>query len=406
LRHTDIAIAGGGLAGSLAAAMLGRAGIDAVLIDPHPAYPPDFRCEKLDLFQLKTLQLTGVANAALQASTPDHDCWVARSGRHIDTLPGEHQRGILYDTLVNTVRSQIPANTEKIIGKVTDIAPGPDRQTVILANSEEISARLVVMSTGLNIGLQHKLGISRRILSPAHSISIGFDMEPVGRSAFPFSALTYFSERPRNRMAYFTTFPIGSTMRVNLFDYRDLDDPWHKQLREAPQDTLFALWPGLRNLTGDFHVPGFIKIRPVDLYVSEGHRQDGIVLVGDAFSTSCPAAGTGARKVLVDVERLCNVHVPTWLATPGMSEKKLASFCADPVKQACDAFCLRKAFELRSCSINPGLQWAAMRAAKFVYQFAKGLTRPSTVPPSSSDTDVDGPVEQAPSFAGSSSAHE
>ena len=47
MRYTDIAIIGGGLAGSTAAAMLGRAGIPAVLIDPHTVYPPDFRCEKL-----------------------------------------------------------------------------------------------------------------------------------------------------------------------------------------------------------------------------------------------------------------------------------------------------------------------------------------------------------------------
>ena len=44
----EIAIVGGGLAGSLAAAMLGRAGRDVVLIDPHAVYPPDFRCEKLE----------------------------------------------------------------------------------------------------------------------------------------------------------------------------------------------------------------------------------------------------------------------------------------------------------------------------------------------------------------------
>ena len=47
MRYTDIAIIGGGLAGSTAAAMLGRAGISAVLIDPHPVYPFDLRCEKL-----------------------------------------------------------------------------------------------------------------------------------------------------------------------------------------------------------------------------------------------------------------------------------------------------------------------------------------------------------------------
>jgi 2-polyprenyl-6-methoxyphenol hydroxylase-like FAD-dependent oxidoreductase len=51
MRQTDVAIVGGGLAGSTAAAMLGRAGLRAVLIDPHQQYPKDFRCEKLDASQ-------------------------------------------------------------------------------------------------------------------------------------------------------------------------------------------------------------------------------------------------------------------------------------------------------------------------------------------------------------------
>ena len=53
MRYTDIAIVGGGLAGSTAAAMLGRAGIPAILIDPHTTYPPDLRCEKLGGTQLE-----------------------------------------------------------------------------------------------------------------------------------------------------------------------------------------------------------------------------------------------------------------------------------------------------------------------------------------------------------------
>src|SRR4051795_9751732 len=97
LRHTEVVIAGGGLAGSLAAAMLGRAGIDAVMVDPHPVYPPDFRCEKLDSVQLQTVKLTGIGDALLAASTPDQDCWVVRHGRVIDKIPGVPQRGILYE---------------------------------------------------------------------------------------------------------------------------------------------------------------------------------------------------------------------------------------------------------------------------------------------------------------------
>jgi 2-polyprenyl-6-methoxyphenol hydroxylase-like FAD-dependent oxidoreductase len=47
MHETEIAIVGAGLAGSLAATMLGRAGHAVTLIDPSEACRPDFRCEKL-----------------------------------------------------------------------------------------------------------------------------------------------------------------------------------------------------------------------------------------------------------------------------------------------------------------------------------------------------------------------
>ena len=53
IHRTDVAIVGGGLAGSFTAAMLGRAGVDAILVDPHTEYPPDFRGEKLDGDQVR-----------------------------------------------------------------------------------------------------------------------------------------------------------------------------------------------------------------------------------------------------------------------------------------------------------------------------------------------------------------
>lgn len=375
MRHTDVAIVGGGLAGSLTAAMLGRAGIDAVVIDPHPVYPPDFRCEKLDREQLGTLQLTGLADAVMSASTPDEECWVARFGRLVDKLPGVPQRGILYDTLVNTIRSKIPSNTEFIHAKVTGIATGRERQTVKLSNADEIDARLVVLATGLNVGLRQKLGIEREIISAGHSISIGFDVQPAGQNAFLFPALTYFTEKPADRMAYLTLFSIGGTVRANLFGYRDLHDPWLKQFRDQPRETLNALWPKLHEIMGDFTITGFVQIRPVDLYVTKGYRQNGVVLVGDAFSSSCPAAGTGARKALVDVERLCNVHIPRWLGSPGMGEAKISAFYDDPIKRACDTLSEKKAFRLRSYSIDTAPHWIALRFAKFVAHWGLGLLR-------------------------------
>jgi 2-polyprenyl-6-methoxyphenol hydroxylase-like FAD-dependent oxidoreductase len=374
MRHTDIAIVGGGLAGSTAAAMLGRAGVDAVLIDPHQVYPKDFRCEKLDASQVGLLRKTGLAGAVLPAATRVGEISVARFGHLVEKRPNE-QYGILYDALVNTLRAAIPPSIEVIHAKAAAISASPDRQTITLSSGEDISARLIVLANGLNIGLRQSVGLTREIVSSCHSISIGFDLTPVGRPAFDFRALTYYPESAADRMAYLTLFPIGSTMRANLFVYRDMQDPWLRQLREAPQDALFALMPGLRKLTGEVEVTDFIKIRPVDLYVTSGYRQAGIVLTGDAFATSCPAAGTGCNKVFTDVERLCNVHIPDWLASAGMGKDKIAAFYDDEIKQACDEASEAKAYFLRALSTETGWSWTARRWSKFIGQFGVGTLR-------------------------------
>ena len=374
MRRTDVAIAGGGLAGSIAAAMLGRAGYDAVMIDPRPVYRPDFRCEKIDGPQMRVLEKTGLADSVRRASTPDRMSWVACLGRVVEKRPGD-QWGILYDTLVNTIRSEIPPSVTVIYAMVTEIDNSAGRQIVSLSNGERVSARLVIVANGLNLGLRQKLGMERHVLSANHSISIGFDVEPAGRPSFEFPAVTCYSERPSEKIAYLTLFPIGSTMRANLFVYRDLHDPWLKLLRDAPVETMCAAMPRLRSIIGEFKVTGSVKIRPVDLCVTRGYEQPGVVLVGDAFSTSCPAAGTGTLKVFTDVERLCNVYIPRWLATPGMAEEKIGAFYTDPVKTACDAHSLAKAYDLRSFTISTSLPVAARRWIKFAGQLGRGTLR-------------------------------
>lgn len=131
----------------------------------------------------------------------------------------------------------------------------------------------------------------------------------------------------------------------------------------------------MRKLTGAFTVEGEIKIRPADLYETKGHRQAGVVLVGDAFATSCPAAGTGTEKVFTDVERLCNVYIPQWLTTGGMGAAKISQFYDDPVKRACDKASVREAHDLRSISVETDLTWEAMRWARFAIRFVLGGLR-------------------------------
>jgi 2-polyprenyl-6-methoxyphenol hydroxylase-like FAD-dependent oxidoreductase len=374
MRYTDVAIVGGGLAGSTAAAMLGRAGIPAVLIDPHTVYPPELRCEKLGGDQIELLRKTGLADATLRATTLDGEVWEARFGYVVARKPSD-QYGVMYDTLVNTVRAQIPPDVPTLCAKALAVSNSAERQKVVLSNGEEISARLVVLANGLNPGIRHALGLKRRVVSECHSVTLGFDVEPVGRHAFGFPALTYWPKRTSARMAYLTLFPIGAAMRANLMVYRDMTDPWLSEFRQAPEAAMCAMMPGLQRMMGEFKVSGPVKIRPADLTTTEGHLQPGIVLVGDAFSTSCPAAGTGTTKVFTDIGRLCNAYIPQWLSSEGMDARKIAGFYDDPEKTACEARSLAKAYHLRSLSIDNGLWWRVQRRARFIVRLSQGISR-------------------------------
>jgi 2-polyprenyl-6-methoxyphenol hydroxylase-like FAD-dependent oxidoreductase len=308
--------------------------------------------------------------------TFDRRNWVARYGVVVERRPGD-QHGIFHTPLVNTVRAQISERVAFIKTKAQGIATSAGRQNVTLANGEIGDARPVLLANGLSVSLRDQLNLKRAILSACHSITIGFTMKPRGRAESNFPALTYYAERPADRAALITMFPIGSSMRANLFVYRELEDTWLLRMRRTPQEALYEMMPGLRRLAGDFDVDGRVEIRPIDLYVTHGHLQPGLVLAGDAFATSCPAAGTGARKVLTDIERLCNVHIPRWLSTPGMGEDKIAAFYDDPVKRACDDFAAEKACQLKAFSLDTSPSGRLRRLSKFAGQAARGTVRGS-----------------------------
>jgi 2-polyprenyl-6-methoxyphenol hydroxylase-like FAD-dependent oxidoreductase len=150
--------------------------------------------------------------------------------------------------------------------KVIDVSTSAERQKVTLSGGEVVSARLVVLANGLNVGLRRTLGIERQILSPCHSISLGFDLVPVGRPAFDVPALTYFSERASESIPYITLFPVGKRMRANLFAYREADDPRLRAMRRNPVETLRAALPRLSRITREFAVAGDIKTaRPTSM---------------------------------------------------------------------------------------------------------------------------------------------
>jgi 2-polyprenyl-6-methoxyphenol hydroxylase-like FAD-dependent oxidoreductase len=374
VRDVDVVVVGGGLSGSLAAVVLGRAGHRVVLVDRHAEYPAEFRVEKIAGDQVDVLRRLELQDCIAAASTPFDRVINVRRGRVLDRTYGQHY-GILYETIIRAVRAQLPRSVEFLVDRVVDVETSPDRQRIGLASSGDVNARLIVLATGMADVLRQKLGIRRRVTFEKHSISFGFSIAPAAGSAFEFPALTYYGEDIADRIDYLSLFPVGDTMRANLFTFLDYRDPWARDLRRAPKATLLRTLPGLAGFLGDFQVVEGVQNWIMDLCDVENFQREGVVLIGDAFQTSCPAAGTGVSRLLTDVERLCNVHLPHWLASPGMGLEKISQFYQDPVKQAADRRALRLAHYRRSLTLETGLGWAVHRQQVLLRRRALGWVR-------------------------------
>jgi 2-polyprenyl-6-methoxyphenol hydroxylase-like FAD-dependent oxidoreductase len=371
----DVAVVGAGLAGSCLAGALARAGIRVALIDAQAGRGDgrrDFRAEKFGADQMALFEGLGFGPALAACTTATEEVAVVRYGR-LSYREAAREWGAHYPVLVGAVRSALPAGL-LLPGRVADLDLGPERQVLALGDGGRIEARLVVLATGLGQALQARAGITKRALSPRHSLAVGFDMA-APRDRYPFPALTYFSERFGGRDAYLTLFPLEGVMRANLFCYRDPGEAWVAELRRDPEATVRAMMPRLSRHCPDLAIAGPLEVRPIDLARAEGVERDGVVVIGDAFQTACPIPGTGIGKLLTDADRLARVHVPAWLATPGMGRDKIAAFYADPVKRACDAQSLRASLYARGLAVETGALWRARRLRNRVARTAIRLAQ-------------------------------
>jgi 2-polyprenyl-6-methoxyphenol hydroxylase-like FAD-dependent oxidoreductase len=354
-------IVGSGISGTLAATVLGRTGLNLCLIDRHEVYPRDFRAEHLDGRQIDQLWRLGLLEDLTDGLYRGETVTVARFGRTVGAAPTINF-GQRYETMVNRARATLPPTVTVMTGRVTNVTTSDSMQHVRMSDGRAVNARLVVLATGQGYSLCRQLGIIRRVLREAHSLTFGFDIEPLGGNAFSHSFLIYQPEKIQDRIDYLSAFTLGKTTRINLFTYRNYREPWTKAFMADPDAGLDAALPGLRHVTGPFQAVGPVVARPMDLYVSEGYRRDGVVVIGDAFQSSCPATGMGMVRLLTDIERLSGAHIPTWLMTPGMSAEKIATFYGDPIKVACDAQALHDAEYRRAVSTETTLRWSLHRA--------------------------------------------
>lgn len=363
--ETDVAIVGAGLAGSLARAVLSRAGYRVVLIDKRSIPPDEFRVEKVAGRQIDIFRRLGfLGDVEAVASSYDRVLNI-RGGRLVDVGVGRSY-GVSYADLVNMARGLTPEPSTFLLDQVTDVSCSEDRQQLTLASGKRVVSRLVVLATGMAGVLGYNLGMRRRMIAARHSVTFGFTIARPDNAPFGFDALTCYGKEAADGVDYLSLFPMSGGMRANLFMFRDPTDPIMRELRRDTARTLLRLMPGLQRYLGDFKIRGSVHNWVMDLSVTEGHLQPGIVLIGDAFQTNCPAAGTGVSRLLVDVERLCNEYVPRWLETDGMGTEKIAQFYADRDKLAADRHSLQLARFREALTSNTDVRWTMQRKLHFL----------------------------------------
>lgn len=357
----DTVIIGGGISGTLAATVLGRAGYRVCLIDLHSVHPRDFQAEHLDGAMIERLQRLDSLNHLTNGLFRGETVTVARFGRTVGSARTINF-GLRYEDLVNRARSALPGNVVLVTGRATNIETTEDRQIVTLSGGMRVEGRLIVLATGQGAGLCRQAGVQRVTLREGHSLTFGFDIESLGPTSFKDSFIIYQREKVSDRIDYLAAFTMNGRTRVNLFTYRDYKEPWTKQFISNPDDGLKGILPGLQSAIGRYRAVGPVEARPIDLYITKNAVVPGVVLVGDAFQSSCPATGMGILRLLTDIEQLCDVHLPRWLETPGMDASKIRTFYNDPIKQACDAKSLHDAAYRRAVSTNTSLSWRLHRA--------------------------------------------
>ena len=368
---TDVVVIGGGLAGSAVAVVLARAGHSVCVVDSRASVPPIFRAEKIEPDQAELLRRLDLFDEIRDAAAPIHEVWSAHAGRVLNRLPIE-QYGLLYPDMVNAVRRAWPPTVRFEVGRVHAVRQEGGHASVSLTSGLNLDARLVVVAAGTSRALDKELGIARTVVSAEHSLSFGFTMARCDGETFPFDALTYYADSRDARIDYLTLFRIPGAMRANLFTYSTRSSEWARRFVADPQGELQAALPGLRCLTGHSVVSDALESGAVDLYRLAPPRVAGLVLIGDAGQSVCPATGSGVSKVLTDVEILCRDFIPSWLAQTTVSPDDIDRFYSHPQKVLCDRDSMTAALYRRRAATDRSFRWWVHRRRVLFAQNLRG----------------------------------
>jgi 2-polyprenyl-6-methoxyphenol hydroxylase-like FAD-dependent oxidoreductase len=365
----DAVVVGAGVAGASAAIGLANRGLRVALVDRRARCAPCFKAEKVEPDQADRLRELSLFDGVRPKLTPIRAIASAYRGRVL-AITEIGQYGVDYWELANAIRDLVPDSVEQRTQRVVQIDLSGERRRVVLDDGSVLEGRIVVLANGISPGLAADLGLHYRDVRRPHSLVFGFDVE-LERMPEGCDSLTYYAERISTRLDYLTLFPIGARWRANLFSYLDPKSAEARAILRTPTESMARSFPRLERLVGRLEAHDRVEAQKIDLYQLSEPPRDGLVAIGDACQSVCPATGTGLSKVLTDVVVLCD-HLPGWIATPGMGSEKLADYYGDPRKRNGDAQSLDWAEHRRNFSTRTELRWRVHRTRTWIEMFARG----------------------------------
>ena len=358
----DILVVGAGFAGALAALVMARRGYKVLVIDPHPTYPEDFRCEKFSEDQVALIKNLGVEDCFLKPYLFGTD------------VKSMSQQGFRYQDGVNALRQAwgqdgCANRIRHVIAKVKHLNPDAVMPSVVLESGETLHAGLILLATGLSERIRRDLGFERVLLSAQHSITLGFGLKR--DSGFGFEGLVHQSEAVGDHMGYASLFPLNDVMRVNLFIFDDPKGERLKAFRADPLAALVAYMPKLKSQIAGARLVGPLDMRVAELYRIENPARNGIMLIGDARSTSCPSTGTGLTRILNEVRLLSRDYINQWLDQPDRGQARLLSFYQDKALTRLEESFFRRSMKARAMAVETGLSWRLKRYLRKARDFVR-----------------------------------
>ncbi|MCG8602105.1 MAG: FAD-dependent monooxygenase [Verrucomicrobiales bacterium] len=349
-QHFDVAIAGGGIAGSLAAWTLSRKGMRVALIDERDFAAPFFRAERISSLAIGDMRAFGLGKLIDGVAIPLQNTAVIKGGR-VERITDEVDFSVPLWLLVGQIRNALKQNDQVCVftDRVKSVRNSPGSQEIALERSgEKITSKLFVVATGSSTAFLKKLGVRRKILSRNHSSTFGFNLNTDASFQLPAASATVrICQDGADYMNIFPT-PEGG-FRANLFTYWPAgDDRQRNFIKGDSTDILKRLAPKLMDLTGTFEVTGDIECGSVSVMKSEGFLQPGLVLIGDAYGRICPCAGRGINKAIQDVKTL-NKLVPDWIRNDSpLTVEILDHFYHDEDREAFEEWVFEESMTLRS----------------------------------------------------------